>query len=37
MKIEFNPSPELVKFVILACLILAGAHYDDLMILVGGV
>jgi hypothetical protein len=35
MKIEFNPSPELVKWAILALLILCGAHMDELMILVG--
>ncbi len=35
MKIEFNPSPELVKWVILALLIITGANLDELMILVG--
>ena len=35
MKIEFTPNPELVKWVILALLIIGGANYDDLMILVG--
>ncbi len=35
MKIEFSPSPELVKWAILALLIIGGANYDDLMILVG--
>ncbi len=35
MKIEFNPSPELVKWAILALLIITGTQYDELMILVG--
>ena len=35
MKIEFSPSPELVKWAILALLIVGGANLDELMILVG--
>ena len=35
MKIEFSPSPEFIKWVILALLIVGGVNYDDLMILVG--
>ncbi len=35
MKIEFTPSPELVKWAILAVLIISGTQYDELMILVG--
>tara|TARA_Y100001970_G_scaffold268369_1_gene359549 strand:- start:113 stop:223 length:111 start_codon:yes stop_codon:yes gene_type:complete len=35
MKIEFTPSPELVKWVILAVLIISGTQYDELMILAG--
>jgi hypothetical protein len=35
MKLEFTPDPGLVKWVILAILIICGANLDELMILVG--
>ena len=35
MKVEFSPDPGLVKWAILAILIICGANLDELMILVG--
>ncbi len=35
MKVEFNPDPSLVKWAILAVLIICGANLDELMIMVG--
>lgn len=35
MKIEFTPDPTMMKWLILALLIIAGANMDELMIMVG--
>lgn len=35
MKIEFSPSPEQVRLIILGVLILLGVHHKDLLLLVG--
>ena len=35
MKIEFNPDPAIIKWLVLALLIISGAHYEELMLLVG--
>lgn len=35
MKIEVNPTPELLKWLVIAALLLAGLGHEQIMIMVG--
>lgn len=35
MKIEVNPTPAQIKWIVIAILILAGVSHDELMLMVG--